>query len=443
MANKNDVNTPTKVPCGGFMLGEGLALGEDGKTLNVTGQSDWNQNDETAADYVKNRTHHYTLNEITKFTTTKAEQGIVSGIGIPYSNIPDIVCVEINGRKFDFLRKDINLIGDDLTSSWSSGEGYGFRFSRNSSLDTTFKYDTNRFGETAEVVLYEMTFEKLSHYYIPRPTNNTLGGVKADVLSDLSGYVNCVLDESGMIYSKEYPSVKSFSVLSSDNIRNRTVIGDHILFTDSIAEEISSVSELVLPVHAWVMPHEGAYACYLLEDADGQIVKFKYYLGGISNTPTVEVLRGPYSSGSSHMYVKVSRNEDGTYAADHTFAEISEHVNNGGTASILWFQVNLPLIMKADGDLIFSVFSSFEVQNSLTIFISSDNTISLHFVSLYDFFAPLDFGTDVAGKFLTVGEDGMIGPGDLILPSSTDGSTKKFQITVDDNGTISATEVTA
>ena len=26
-----------KVPCGGFMLGEGLVLSEDGKTLNVTG----------------------------------------------------------------------------------------------------------------------------------------------------------------------------------------------------------------------------------------------------------------------------------------------------------------------------------------------------------------------------------------------------------------------
>ena len=37
MANTNDMNTPTKVPCGGFVLGEGLALGKDGKTLNVTG----------------------------------------------------------------------------------------------------------------------------------------------------------------------------------------------------------------------------------------------------------------------------------------------------------------------------------------------------------------------------------------------------------------------
>ena len=62
MANTNDVNAHTKVPCGGFVLGEGLALSKDGKTLNVTGggsQADWNQNDSTAADYVKNRPGGY------------------------------------------------------------------------------------------------------------------------------------------------------------------------------------------------------------------------------------------------------------------------------------------------------------------------------------------------------------------------------------------------
>lgn len=64
MANTNDMNAPTKVPCGGFVLGEGLTLGEDGKTLNVSGgggsQADWNQNDESAVDYVKNRPGGYT-----------------------------------------------------------------------------------------------------------------------------------------------------------------------------------------------------------------------------------------------------------------------------------------------------------------------------------------------------------------------------------------------
>lgn len=67
MANTNDMNTPTKVPCGGFVLGEGLTLGEDGKTLNVSGggsQADWNQNDESAADYVKNRPGGYEENSL-------------------------------------------------------------------------------------------------------------------------------------------------------------------------------------------------------------------------------------------------------------------------------------------------------------------------------------------------------------------------------------------
>ena len=53
-------NAKKKISCGGFMLGEGLVLSEDGKTLSVSGggggvQPDWNQNDETKPDYVKNR----------------------------------------------------------------------------------------------------------------------------------------------------------------------------------------------------------------------------------------------------------------------------------------------------------------------------------------------------------------------------------------------------
>ena len=36
----------------------------------------------------------------------------------------------------------------------------------------------------------------------------------------------------------------------------------------------------------------------------------------------------------------------------------------------------------------------------------------------------------------------MIDTAECIIPSSTTGSTKKFKITVDDSGTLSATEVT-
>lgn len=52
-------------------------------------------------------------------------------------------------------------------------------------------------------------------------------------------------------------------------------------------------------------------------------------------------------------------------------------------------------------------------------------------------------GESNADSFLVVGSDGHVIPTEyLILPSSTSGSTKKFKITVDDSGTITATEVT-
>lgn len=53
-----------------------------------------------------------------------------------------------------------------------------------------------------------------------------------------------------------------------------------------------------------------------------------------------------------------------------------------------------------------------------------------------------NWGTEFVNKILVVNPDGTVWPSfDLILPSSTSGSSKKFKITVDDSGTISATEV--
>ena len=45
-------------------------------------------------------------------------------------------------------------------------------------------------------------------------------------------------------------------------------------------------------------------------------------------------------------------------------------------------------------------------------------------------------------KKLILDVDAKISDTDIILSSSTEGSTKKFRITVDDTGAISATEVT-
>lgn len=57
MANENN----KKIPCGGFYLGDGLTM--DGNTLKSLGgeqvQTDWNQNDVAAKDYIKNRPGGY------------------------------------------------------------------------------------------------------------------------------------------------------------------------------------------------------------------------------------------------------------------------------------------------------------------------------------------------------------------------------------------------
>ena len=55
------VHENNKIPCGGFYLGDGLTM--DGNTLKSLGgkqvQTDWNQNDTTAKDYIKNRPGGY------------------------------------------------------------------------------------------------------------------------------------------------------------------------------------------------------------------------------------------------------------------------------------------------------------------------------------------------------------------------------------------------
>lgn len=109
MANTNDMNTHTKVPCGGFVLGEGLALSKDGKTLNVTGggsQADWNQNDETAVDYVKNRPGGYDGQQQEKnsggykFTYSNGKGTYTGSIAIDIINNSQTVDVTIyNGSK--------------------------------------------------------------------------------------------------------------------------------------------------------------------------------------------------------------------------------------------------------------------------------------------------------------------------------------------------------
>ena len=171
--------------------------------------------------------------------------------------------------------------------------------------------------------------KKIPYYYLPRPTATTPGAVKAEYMNDLSKYEQCVIDDTGTVYSRKYAPAQVFSDLSRNNLNKLSYDGDHGIFTDSIAEEISSVSELVLPVHVWRIFYNGRYVAYLLESADGQIVKFTYNLGGSGITPNVEVLHTPSSSSGGSLIVRFNPNN--STKATHSSSEIYEAFQSGKT----------------------------------------------------------------------------------------------------------------
>ena len=300
-------------------------MGEGGSTSQT--QSDWNQNDSTQPDYVKNKTHYYSVKEITTFSPVNSTEQVLS---VPYSDIPELVCVDINGQRFEGLsQSSLGYIGDYGAAGWSEGKGYGFYFELDKSTNNTrCAVDTRRFGVRPNCILYGMYVDKkIPYYYLPCPTETTPGAVKAEYMNDLSKYEPCVMDGTGTVYSRKYAPAQVFSDLSRNNLNKLSYNGDHGLFTDSIAEEISSVSELVLPVHVWRIFYNGRYVAYLLESADGQIVKFTYYIGSSGITPNVEVLHTPSSGGS----LIVTYSPDDPTKATHSSSEIYEASQSGTT----------------------------------------------------------------------------------------------------------------
>ena len=301
-------------------------MGEGGSASQT--QSDWNQNDSTQPDYVKNKTHYYSVKEITTFSPVNSTEQVLL---VPFSNIPELVCVDINGQRFEGLSLGgLGYIGDQGTAEWNEGKGYGFYFKLDKSTkNTRCAVDTRRFGVRPNCILYGMYVDKkIPYYYLPYPTAKTPGAVKAEYMNDLLKYEPCVIDDAGTVYSRKYAPAQVFSDLSGNNLKNElSYVGDHGIFTDRIAEDISSVSELVLPVHAWKIFYNGRYVAYLLESADGRIVKFTYNLGGTGIAPNVEVLRTPSTGGS----LIVTFNPDDSTKATHSSSEIYEAVQSGKT----------------------------------------------------------------------------------------------------------------
>lgn len=283
-------------------------------------QGDWLQNDNTASDFVKNRTHYSGLQFI-----EKAHYGSLSQYQYTEANLVNLspICIEINGTFHTDLYGD-TLYGDTDSSVWENGGGMGFYIERVSNRYNIY-IDTNRYGpiKDATINLYSQTVEKvLPYYYLPVATGNTIGGVCAETGGNTSGYVPCIIDDTGELYSKEYNAAKIYSELSLANLIATTAYaGDHGLFTDSIAEEFQSYG-LTLPVHAWFIGYNfSAYAFkYILESANGitmlvEVKNSNIYSTSVLVTPyPVDYVLNSSTEGSTKRF-RITVDDSGTLSA--------------------------------------------------------------------------------------------------------------------------------
>lgn len=152
--------------------------------------------------------------------------------------------------------------------------------------------------------------------------------------------------------------------------------------------------------------------------------------------------------------VNITTMDGVTFSADKTFDEIVQAYDEGKYNIVAKFMgvYIIPLLAISDYAIMFgtTLIEGRDIVSAI-IAIAPDNSIQMIPTPLATTKSklpnpyPLTFTGAVNetydGSSAKTIEIPSGGGGDLIIPSSTAGSTKKFKITVDDSGTIAATEV--
>ena len=364
MANENN----KKIPCGGFYLGDGLTM--DGNTLKSLGgeqvQTDWNQNNTTAKDYIKNRPFY---------------------TGDPV----DTVLVEESTVKF-------------------AGQGGLYMAPFPSSFNAEF-------GQTYKIswdgIIYTCACESFNN--LPTIGNLSIVGAGTDtgepfIISNSSG-----LQKNGWICG---------TTDTSDS---------HTISISGFVPEIVKIDEKYLPEHFVLYNDDpanwsNAQKQQMYDDfISGKLLLYKY--PAVADTVGA-VLSVFYSSYVGLMFVFFDsegrlRQYNGN---DFSSVELSEQ----GINSLIEDYINKLQRWKLFDNS--NPFSELAVGDLLDMFIGFDSTTKKACIL-----------TQTKANIGTLHENYTIvtnGDSDITLSSSTPDSTKKFKITVDDTGTIKATEVT-
>ena len=154
--------------------------------------------------------------------------------------------------------------------------------------------------------------------------------------------------------------------------------------------------------------------------------------------------------------VNITQNSDRTLSADKTFVEIVQAYNEGKYNIVAhaasWANFIIPLLGIEDYAVLFGGTTADRIIRFLAFIITDNNEVQAQIIPLATTNSklpnpyPLTFTGAVnetydgsSAKTIEIPSGG----GEVIIASSTEGSTKKFKITVDDSGTIAATEIGA
>ena len=346
-----------KIPCGGFKLDEkSFSLDENG-VLNVSGgggvQPDYNQNDSTAADYIKNR----------PFYSETTETVLVEEITVPFT---------------------------------SPGSGIYY-----ATIQSAFKPTA---GETYKVswdgAVYECVGETISGYTVIG--NSSVIGVGADTGEPF--VISPLADNSGIeIYTKDTSASHTISI--SGSIAEVTQIPDKYI-SDTFRDVVIAGNPLNWSENDWTKYYGLFQNKKLLKINDIGSSNSEGYVLSMSYSASPRIYRMSAISSGGYLY--------------------SLGINNDSEENKFYWAPIIDL-----GAFYFSYQQSG----------SYNNPPDREAYKRLEISDGLTFTTKNANQDAVSQKVVLEGDKEIILSSSTSGSTKKFRVTVDDSGNLTATEV--
>ena len=348
---------------------EKRAGGNTGSQSSV--QPDWNQNDSTAADYVKNRPFYESIS----LTTFLEEQQIdfSSSFTIPNS----IVQGKTYFVHWDDAEYVIEATSQDIFGDGSIMIPYLEQADGLFRIEETSMYAADNGTHTVAISLVDSTIKTIDEKFIPSSILN-----KMDTLNPV-GKGSFSLNRSPNYTTGDYSFAEGYNTVASGNASHAE--GHETMATGSNSHaEGSSTTASGIDSHA---EGQTTTSSGTASHAEGNCTIASGEYSHAEGNYTIA--SGEYSHAEGKQTKASSKNQhvQGTYNVEDSSGTYAHIVGNG-----------------------------------------TSNTARSNAHTL-DWSGNAWFAGTVEGKA-------------IILPSSTENSTKKFKITVDDNGALSATEVT-